>query len=229
MKIYLTILVFFTYQATFSQFAVIDDSDGFVNVRESPAISNNIIDTLLNGQIVYCFEPENDWYIVDYNLESKNRGAGYIHKSRFKFIDNYEKVPIINIHTDSVLFGLDTIHLKMTQKSFNPKAHKLQYHIGSKNEATYLKTIDGKTIWGSDGQIPKKQYGKALLQIGKKKINLPVENLYEPNLDHTLMTIDPKNDILFISAENSDAAGAYAVLWIIEKGMYKQRIITYPF
>jgi len=38
------------------QFAVIADKDGYVNVRKETKIGNNIIDTLRNGHLIYCFE-----------------------------------------------------------------------------------------------------------------------------------------------------------------------------
>ena len=58
MKEFFTILPCILYQTTFGQFGIINDKDGFVNVRNSPNISNNIIDTLHNGQVVFTFESE---------------------------------------------------------------------------------------------------------------------------------------------------------------------------
>lgn len=73
------------------------------------------------------------------------------------------------------------------------------------------------------------QYGKFILQIGSDMVNLPTDNLFEPNLDFTSVYIDKKNNIIYVSALNSDGAGGYAVLWIIENGEFKQRITTLPF
>lgn len=92
-----------------------------------------------------------------------------------------------------------------------------------------MEKINGDEIWGTDGDVPRMQYGKAILHIGSNKVDLPIDNLFEPNLDFTSVYIDKKNNIIYVSALNSDGAGGYAVLWIIENGKFKQRITTIPF
>lgn len=148
-----------------------------------------------------------------------------------KFIEDFDKIAH-NILTDSfIIFVTDSLKLTITKVLFNPKINKLHYHKGnsSKNEVSYLEKINGKVIWGTDGDIPKKQYGQILLQLSGNKILLPIDNLFQPNLDNTCVNIDTRNKIIYISALNSDGGGAYAVLWIIENGKFKQRITTIPF
>jgi uncharacterized protein YgiM (DUF1202 family) len=79
----------------FGQFGIIIDNDGFVNVRNSPNIDNNVIDTLKNNQIVYCLENEGEWISIDYHLNEKNVKTGYIHNSRIKKINNFYKIPLV--------------------------------------------------------------------------------------------------------------------------------------
>lgn len=226
----LIILTCILFQNTFAQFGIIVDKDGFVNVRNSPNISNNIIDTLTSGQIVFCLEAEGEWRPIDYDLSRQNK-SGYIHNSRVKFIDNFDKISHDKLTDSVVTFKKDTIKLIVTKTKFNPKDNKLQYHEEntSKNEVRWLEKINGKEIWGTDGNIPNNQYGQITLTLGKNKIHLPVDNLFEPNLDYTTVNIDEKNKTIYISAMNSDGAGGYAVLWIIENGKFKQRITTIPF
>jgi hypothetical protein len=231
MKGLLTILACILCQTTFAQFGVIADKDGFVNVRNSPTISDNIIDTLTNGQIVFCLEEEGEWCPTDYHLNGQKFKSGYIHKSRVKLIDDFDKISYDKLTNSVVTFKKDTIKLIVTKTKFNPKNNKLQYHKGdvSKNEISWLEKINGKEIWGTDGNVPKNQYGQITLTLGKAEIHLPIDNLFEPNLDYTTVNIDEKNKTIYISAMNSDGAGGYAVLWIIGNGAFKQRIITIPF
>lgn len=231
MRGFLTILTCtLLFQTTFGQFGIIVDKDGFVNIRSSAGISNNIVDTLSDGQIVFCFEAEGEWFPVDYDLSRQNK-SGYIHKSRVRFIEHFDNIPYSQLSDSSITFRIDTLSLRLTKVSFNPKANTLQYHQGNpaKNEATYLEKINGKKIWGTDGDVPKKQYGQAYLKIGNDKIYLPVDNLFEPNLGYTLVNIDKSKKTIYVSVLNSDGAGGYAVLWIIEKGKFKERITTIPF
>lgn len=231
MKGLLTILTCILFQTAFGQFGIIADKDGFVNVRNSPNISNNIIDTLTNGQIVFCLEEEGEWRPTDYHLNGQKFKSGYIHKSRVKLIDDFDKIFYDKLTDSVVTFKKDTIKLIVTKTKFNPKNNKLQYHKGdaSKNEISWLEKINGKEIWGTDGNVPKNQYGQITLTLGKDKIHLPIDNLFEPNLDYTTVNIDEKNKTIYISAMNSDGAGGYAVLWIIENGTFKQQITTIPF
>ena len=112
------------YQTTFGQFGIISDKDGFVNIRSSAGSSNNIVDTLTNGQIVFCFEAEGEWLPVDYDLSSQNK-SGYIHKTRVKFIEHFDNIPYSQLTDSSITFKNDTISLKLTKVSFNSKVNKL--------------------------------------------------------------------------------------------------------
>jgi hypothetical protein len=228
MKILLTICTCFLYQSVFGQFAIIADNDGFVNVRSSANSSSKIVDKLLNGEMVFCLEPENDWLPVDYDLGKENK-SGFIHKTRVRFLENFKKVPRQVLNDSKVVFKRDSLTITITRIPFISQKNKLQYHKGnpSKNETSYLEKINGKEIWGTDGNIPKMQYGKIIFQLGKDIIYLPVDNLFEPNLDRTSATID--SGTIYLSAINSDGAGGYAVLWIIEKGRFKRRVTTIPF
>lgn len=230
MKGLLTILTCILCQSIFGQFGIIADRDGYVNVRNAPNISNNIIDTLTNGQVVFCLEEEGEWRPIDYDLSRQNK-SGYVHKSRIKLIENYYKIIYTSLTDSTIEFKQDSISLLVTKTKFNPKNNNLQYHKGdaSKNERNWLEKINGKEIWGTDGNIPKKQYGQIILTLGENKIYLPIDNLFEPNLDYTAVNFDEENRAIYISAMNSDGAGGYVVLWIVENGTFKQRIITIPF
>ncbi|HPT01600.1 MAG TPA: hypothetical protein PLJ84_03315 [Bacteroidales bacterium] len=230
MRRLLLILICLYCQTIYGQFGIIADKDGFVNVRNSPDISNNIIDTLTNGQIVFCLEAEGEWRPTDYDF-SRQRKSGYIHNSRVKFIEDFDKIPYDNLTDSTLRFRMDSTRLIVTKKRFNPRNVILQYHKGddSKNEMSYLEKINGKEIWGTDGTMPINQYGQITLIFGKERVNLPIDNLFEPNLDNTKVNFDRENKTIYISASNSDGAGGYEVLWIIENGKFKERITTVGF
>ena len=56
-----------------------------------------------------------------------------------------------------------------------------------------------------------------------------IQNLYEPNLEYTSVNYNEKKNIVYIQSRNSDGAGSYAVIWIIEKGKLQNRFISIPF
>lgn len=217
-------------QSAIAQFALIEDKEGFVNVRRSGEYGDNIIDTLRNGDIVFSFELQNDWYPIDYKEKGENR-TGFVHKTRLKFISDFAKIPHNSFSDNIVIFMNDSIKLTLTKTEFVPKNNKLDFvkANSSMKEATILEKVNGKEVWGTYGAIPKTQYGQVLLELPNKKIILPSENLFAPNLKYTSLNYDAKTNTIYVSADNSDGAGAYAVLWVIENRKYKQRILTIPF
>jgi hypothetical protein len=40
---------------------------------------------------------------------------------------------------------------------------------------------------------------------------------------------DKASDIFYIQTMNSDGAGGYEVIWKVEKGIYKERLVAYGF
>jgi hypothetical protein len=93
-----------------------------------------------------------------------------------------------------------------------------------------IEFINGKQYWGTDGELPKSEYKSIIIQIGARKISLPLaalDNLFQPSIYSTIVHIDFPNDIIYIEASNSDGAGAYDVMWRVEKGVYKDRFIAY--
>lgn len=210
------------------EFAVIKDADGFVNVRSSNEIKNNVVDQLENGFIVTHFGAEGNWILINYEKNGKDRD-GFIYKDRVKGISTFTKIPKSKHSNGQILLSDNKIEITVTEKKFDKTKHSLKYYKGNPNQ---LDQIDGKPIFGTDGNIPKREYGSITLKIDTLKIVLPkkaTENLYEPNLDFTTANYDEATETVYLQALNSDGAGGYAVLWIIEKGIFKRRITTIPF
>ena len=115
---------------------------------------------------------------------------------------------------------------------FDPKKHKLTYREieGSR----FLDKIDGLPYWGTDGGVPSEQYQKITVQRKGKTMTAPADalkNLYEPGLypGNTVITVNPKDDAVYITSFNSDGAGGYVVGFVFEKGKFKSRAVLSPF
>ncbi|MGL6127482.1 SH3 domain-containing protein [Chryseobacterium artocarpi] len=206
-------------QLSFAQFAKIVDKDGYVNVRENADANSKIIGKLNSDEIVYIFEPDNkNW---------ANVSNGYVHNSRLKYIKSYESVPPTVRDTNKAIFKSGNIKVNITSGKFNFK----------ENEKDFTSTLDGdyykeQQVWGLDGTIPKTHYLSITAQIGNKTVQIPtkeIENLFQVDNKNTTCYYDRINDILYISMLNSEGAGTYTGLFIIEKGEYKKRILEIPF
>lgn len=208
------------------EFAIVNDADGYSYVRDYPSTSGTVIDTLHNGTIVFCMEPAGNWSGIDYAYDPKTKmfRHGFISKSRLEFVSVHSPIKGLVKVDNEIVLGDDQINITVTQEDFKAAKHKLQYNT----DHNFLETIDGKEAWGRDGNIPRRQYKGIRININGNSLEIPqegLESLYEPNLNYTTAHYDKENDVLYIQSMNSDGAGAYLVLWRIEKGIYKDRFM----
>ncbi|GGB26447.1 hypothetical protein GCM10011511_58000 [Puia dinghuensis] len=209
------------------QFAIIADKDGYSNIRIDTGLGSKINDTLHNSHFIYCFEPKGRWISINYSTKKRDQLYGYVFHDRIKLISDYEKIP--RISKDKYLFGKDSLKVEVTAQPF-VRAHYRLTH--SKENPGTIDAINGKQYWGTDGELPKTAYKSITITWGEREMVLPqsaIEDLFEPSLHNTAVNYDRKNDILYIHSENSDGAGAYDVIWKVEKGVYTERYIAYGF
>ncbi len=228
MKILATCILIFFSPFTFGQFAIIQDREGYCNVRDSADGTSNVTDKLNNGYFVYCFEKKGNWTSIDYTKKQVDL-RGYVNYDRLKLISDYENIPIVTKAKNSVTLSKDSLRVIVTEQSFVITKYKISYYKEAKSQ---IESINGKPIWGTDGEMPHSEYKSIIIFVGQKKFVLPktaIANLFEPRLSDTQVNYDKTNDILYIQSSNSDGAGFYQVIWKIEKGIYKDRYIASGF
>lgn len=222
------ILLLFSFGFCYPQFAIISDPDGYVNVRNSDKIGNNVSDKLSNGFIVYYFEPQGNWTNIDYKKSGKELN-GYIYKDKIKYITDFKEIPLKINQDKKVTLDNGFIKIKITETKFLKEKHKLQF---LKSNSTLLNKIDDLDFLGTDGEIPKREYQSIEVEINNVKVEIPdsaLKNLYQPTLWNSKANYDEINDILYIHSSNSDGAGGYEIIWVIERKKYKTRIEAYGF
>src|SRR5690242_11268345 len=124
MKFVCTILFLILVNLVNAQFAIIDDKDGFCNVRVNPGKGDNIIDKLENGCIVLCGEVNGNWVDVFY-LKNNEEPEGYVYNNRLKMITTYEELPVLSKSDGAYMFGKDTIKVKIAKQKFDKGKTKL--------------------------------------------------------------------------------------------------------
>ncbi|WP_343704238.1 SH3 domain-containing protein [Chitinophaga sp.] len=212
-----------------AQFALVEDKDGHVNVRDKPSLSAAITDRVPAGGIVFCMETEGEWYYVDYGT-GKQPGSGYIHRSRLKMVQGFPEVPVHKTAGDSLVFQHDSLRLVLRKGPFRQESRRLQY---SRNEGfEFVTHIDGRDFWGTDGGVPREEYSAFRPSWKGRPVNMPdsaFNDVFEPNFYHTQLRYDGAGGRWFLEAFNSDGAGGYVVLWMFERNMYKGRQLFYGF
>ncbi|NSL88007.1 SH3 domain-containing protein [Chitinophaga sp. Mgbs1] len=221
---FMVLLLFLTCSAR-AQFAIVADKDGFTNIRSKPGISRQITGKVLNNDIIYCYESEGEWCYVDYYSEGEIQ-TGYIHQSRIRKIDQLPQLQAVKpAAADKYIFRHDSIQVSLTTGKFIPE---------NPSQATenYYKSINRKPIWGTDGNVPRRQYKGLEVKWKMQQTAVPdssLKGLFEPDPERTVIYYDAPQQRLFITATNSDGAGSYEVLWWFDKGVFQRRAVFHGF
>ena len=230
---HLILLFFLINNVVFAQvieggaFAVINDKDGYVNVRKEKSVHSKVLKKLDNNTLIFVLEydkaQEGNWIYAD--------NEGYIYNDRVKWIHNFPQIAKGITKGNTIVFEGKEIQVTLSTEKFDKSKHSFKYH---KEYRDIIEKIDGKPFWGTDGNMPKREYKSIEVKIRGKQVSIPqsaYNDLYESYLytEFNSVHYDKDNDILYIVALNGDGAGAYLVCWQIEKGVYKGRKVGIPF
>ena len=230
---HLILLFFLISNVVFAQvieggaFAVINDKDGYVNVRKEKSVHSKVLKKLDNNTLIFVLEYDKayygNWIYAD--------NEGYIYNDRVKWIEKLPKIAKGITKGNTIVFEGKEIQVTLSTEKFDKDKHSFKYH---KEYRDVIEKIDGKPFWGTDGNMPKRQYKSIEVKIRGKQVSIPqsaYNDLYESYLytEFNSVHYDKDNDILYIVANNGDGAGAYMVCWQIEKGVYKGRKVGIPF
>ena len=208
-------------------FAVINDKDGYVNVRKEKSAHSKVLKKLDNNILIFVLEYDKayygNWIYAD--------NEGYIYNDRVKWIHNFPQIAKGIAKGNTIVFEGKEIQVVLSTEKFDKSKHSFKYH---KEYRDIIEKIDGKPFWGTDGNMPKREYKSIEVKIRGKQVSIPqsaYNDLYESYLytEFNSVHYDKDNDILYIVALNGDGAGAYMVCWQIEKGVYKGRKVGIPF
>ncbi len=174
--------------------------------------------------MVLCFETTGNWISIGYNHKGREL-YGYVYNNRVKYVDTYDAIPITRQTQNTVVLQKYSIKVALTISAFDSAKNKLGYKTS--DEVKYLSTINGKPIFGTDGEVPKRRYQSIEISTGNKSFTLDksdMEDLFEPDLHFTTCYTDRQNNIIYLTANNSDGAGAYSVIWVIENSKCRTRL-----
>ena len=133
---------------------------------------------------------------------------------------------------DKMVYSLEDREVIFMVQAFDSALHQIGREDG------FLKSIDGRGFWGTDGDLPRRQISSIRIKQGGKTISLPdssFNNLYEPSFgcldnDYCYTRIyEYPGDNLLIRMNNSDGAGAYSVLLHIKEGVVVVKKVEMPF
>ena len=205
-------------------FAVINDKDGYVNVRKGKSAQSRVLKRLNNKTIVFVYNydkaTDGNWIYTD--------EEGYIYNDRVKWIHKFPIIAKGIAKGNTIVFEGKEIQVILTSGKFDKSKHSFEYF---KDSPTGIEVIDDELPYGTDGKMPTTEYRSIEVNIHGKRVSLPKDaysDLYEPTFltDHNSVYYDKESDILYIVANNNYAERPYKVCWQIEKGVYKGRKVS---
>ena len=205
-------------------FAVINDKDGYVNVRKGKSAQSRVLKRLNNKTIVFVYNydkaTDGNWIYTD--------EEGYIYNDRVKWIHKFPIIAKGIAKGNTIVFEGKEIQVVLTSGKFDKSKHSLEYF---KDSPTGIEVIDNELPYGTDGKMPTTEYRSIEVNIHGKRVSFPKDaysDLYEPTFltDHNSVYYDKESDILYIVANNNYAERPYKVCWQIEKGVYKGRKVS---
>jgi SH3-like domain-containing protein len=208
-------------------FRVVEDKDGFVNMRTSPSTAARIDGRVVSGCAVAVEATKNGWKEIE-----DETGAGrplFIHQSRLKSVNDWKQVPcVVSTKKKAATVRSGRFKAVVTEVPFDPKSHDVQ-HPKPGSEAQL--TIDGRRVVGTDGGLPDATV-KLEVFLNDTPVAVPPEatrDLYQPNLgrseDFVLLTPGEAAQHALVFLWGSDGAGGYFVVWSFVDGKYVGRAV----
>jgi hypothetical protein len=229
MRNYIFLFVFFVNTTkSFCQdyeFAIIQDKDGFTNVRFEPSTKSKIIGTLKNNDVFFAMQEvgKEDWYEV-----GRPNLKGFVHKSRIKLFSSFSKIDVLVERENYLKFNGQNVSLEIVIDKFN----LLTNSVLKSADGKVVEKINGKKFYGTDGDLPKKSFKSITCKINNQEIRVPQEQLndiFEPNLRNADVYFDMKSETVYVSMYNSDGAGGYHLGFIFRKKEVPKRYIFNDF
>lgn len=219
MKYLLIFCLVITSFTAFGQVAIIEDKDGYTNIRQEPYANSKIIYQIKVGQVYWhgedYYDKSKDWVTVYFPKNNYSITAnpddfvkGYIHKSRVKPLNEMEK------------YSGSGITFKYENKEFTTKNKIIDY-----KDDKWIVLINGLKPWGTDGNLPKVEVEAINAVINGNRISVPeilFMDIFECKNSFNIYKI---GDLFILNQWNSDGAGAYEISWVIDKNGVRQRLV----
>ena len=217
--IFSLIFTFWIVPIISGQVAIIQDPDGWANVRKLPNSNAEVVYKIKENK-VFWYDPDwegkhKDWVLIyipknNYSLEScgGNLIEGYIHKSRLLILERMRKYKGEDISFNYVLKNCD-----LTNRNVD------------RLEGRWVERIDGREFYGTDGPIPKLEVERIEAKIFGEEID--IHEIFYADIFECDNSFDVyrNGDTFFVHQWNSDGAGAYEVVWVLDRHGLKQRIV----
>jgi hypothetical protein len=117
--------------------------------------------------------------------------------------------------------------LRMSASPFDPKGHVIERCRHDGDNPVCL--IDGKPVFGTDGEMPRSRLDKAAVEVAGRKVDLDTSCMYNPWVakpEKSSYSASPAEDGYLVTGSFSGGAGSYFAQWLIVIGGSVRTVIT---
>lgn len=211
-------------QVSYAEFALIQDRDGYVNIRESADLKSPVLAQLKNNTVVDCvLEQATAKFCLVSTAGLKNNG--YLYKDRIHFFKDYQRVAVSSSSTDQAIYSNQDITVQ-----FQAAPVKVDSTLFKRIGADY-KYYKNKEFFGTDGSIPDEQFSQLQqmnLLYQSKKIQLnpqqleqyffPTQGLADQSELADFKIYYLGSEIYILNTFNQGGAAAYHVMLYFKDG-----------
>ncbi len=214
-KTYLILILLALTINTYGQIALIEDSDGFTNVRKNKSVKSEIIYQVKENEVFFIdveyIDSDSNWIKVWISKDkfskyySDNDITGYIHRSRIKSLGS------LSISKDNNPKLVFKIKKADTTRVFEKNSYGLEIPLSMSYEVKEM-----KVIWKGETLTQDRQLFDDLFNIQFETGNY--------TSDQKRFTTYKQGETYFIKQACADGGGYYEVVWVIRNGKIIQRL-----
>lgn len=224
--------LFFSLNTQATNFALIHDKDGMVNVRDTASLNSKIVTKMKNDELVRCVSDDGT---PNFCFINSSKGEdGYIYKDRLNFFKNFSKAKLFNYSSNKVTYKYKNIIVEIKAKLPNFKHDSLVKKNDKNGGVRYY--LNNKEIFGTDGIVPNQRFlqleniiindGVHKILIGNKELEqffLPLDGLGGENemADFEVYILGDK--IYVVSTLNNGGAAEYNLAFIFKSGKLENK------
>ncbi len=228
-KILLFVCPFLFFTETYANYGIIQDPDGYVNVRAADSLKSKVTEKLSNGEIVSCsFEQDSSSFCYAVFDVNGRLGSGYVHRSRVNFFNGSQKWMLKKSTSNEAIYydGRNQLHISVQSPQLSIRDFKKSAQL-----YTHYKN---KKFFGTDGELPRQdklyQFNQIELRYNGKITIIPKQNLEQyffPNKplqidglqDYQMSEIYSKNkDVYIFNSLSNGGATQYTLFLHIQDG-----------
>ena len=208
-------------------YAVVEDADGYVNLRVDAHAQAKVLAAIPNGTPLSCSMDQSDNPSLCAVALDGRENFGFIHRSRLVFLDQdraFTKVALQTRTQHSAVYQEGQVKVKV---SIAPVALDKKGYATKTDQHNVMRTMyQGQIMYGTDNEIIDAAYGYADIQVTVDghtaqvpqsqltSLIIPTYSVMDDSVfDHVSVYYHPQRQHLYVFSTQADGAAMYTAVF----------------